>query len=144
MSVQHRVISRSTVIKSGLNRSSLPLVLSYFFGKYGLGECSKQCSFPPSFISPAIVAPEIVDIEVPKDDGFIRRGLMIIAKVMQNLANNIFFAKEAHMVCLNEFLKANITNVTRFLSEVNVRDFGVHTRETNAILIYAEILRNGC
>ncbi|KAF8559154.1 hypothetical protein OG21DRAFT_1570167 [Imleria badia] len=71
------------------------------------------------FISPAIVAPETVDVEVPKDDGVIRRGLMIIAKVMQNLANNIFFAKEAHMVCLNEFLKANITNVTRFLSEVN-------------------------
>ncbi|KAF9238786.1 hypothetical protein BU15DRAFT_88233 [Melanogaster broomeanus] len=71
------------------------------------------------FISPAIVAPEIVDIEVPKDDGVIRRGLMVIAKVMQNLANNIFFAKEAHMVCLNDFLTANITNVTRFLSEVN-------------------------
>ncbi|KAF8450670.1 hypothetical protein L210DRAFT_3520995 [Boletus edulis BED1] len=71
------------------------------------------------FISPAVVAPEIVDVEVPKDDGVIRRGLMIIAKVVQNLANNIFFAKEAHMVCLNEFLKANITNVTRFLSEVN-------------------------
>ncbi|KIJ20411.1 hypothetical protein PAXINDRAFT_166473 [Paxillus involutus ATCC 200175] len=71
------------------------------------------------FISPAIVAPEVVDIEVPKDDSVIRRGLLVIAKVMQNLANNIFFAKEAHMVCLNEFLKANITSVTRFLSEVN-------------------------
>ncbi|KAF9226729.1 hypothetical protein BS17DRAFT_500836 [Gyrodon lividus] len=71
------------------------------------------------FISPAVVAPGIVDIEVPQDDGVIRRGLMVIAKVMQNLANNIFFAKEAHMVCLNDFLKANITNVTRFLSEVN-------------------------
>jgi neurofibromin 1 len=75
-----------------------------------------------SFISPAIVAPEIVDVVVPKDDGgVIRRGLMVIAKVMQNLANNIFFGKEAHMVCLNEFLTANITNVTRYLSEVNVR-----------------------
>ncbi|KAI6003613.1 hypothetical protein EDD15DRAFT_2567619 [Pisolithus albus] len=71
------------------------------------------------FISPAIVAPEIVDVEVPKDDGVIRRGLMVIAKVVQNLANNIFFAKEAHMVVLNDFLKENITNVTRYLSEVN-------------------------
>ena len=144
MSVQHHVISRSTVIKSGLNRNSLPLVLSYSFGKYNPGEHNKQCSLSPSFISPAIVAPEIVDVEVPKDDGVIRRGLMIIAKVMQNLANNIFFAKEAHMVCLNEFLKANITNVTRFLSEVNVSDFNVHTSETKTILVYAEILRNGC
>ncbi|KAG6336483.1 hypothetical protein ID866_2597 [Astraeus odoratus] len=71
------------------------------------------------FISPAIVAPEIVDVELPKDDGVIRRGLMVIAKVVQNLANNIFFAKEAHMVVLNDFLKGNITNVTRYLSEVN-------------------------
>ncbi|KAG0709913.1 hypothetical protein DFH29DRAFT_1012634 [Suillus ampliporus] len=72
------------------------------------------------FISPAIVAPEIVDVTVPRDDGgVIRRGLMVIAKVMQNLANNIFFAKEAHMVCLNEFLSVNITSITRYLSEVN-------------------------
>lgn len=97
-----------------------------------------------SFISPAIVAPEIVDVEVPKDDGVIRRGLMIIAKVMQNLANNIFFAKEAHMVCLNEFLKANITNVTRFLSEVNVSNFSVRVNEINTTFIYAEILCDNC
>ncbi|EGO02251.1 hypothetical protein SERLA73DRAFT_166724 [Serpula lacrymans var. lacrymans S7.3] len=73
------------------------------------------------FISPAIVAPEIVDVEVPKGDAgmVIRRGLMVIAKVMQNLANNIFFGKEAHMMGLNDFLKANIVNVTRYLSEVN-------------------------
>ncbi|KAG2156346.1 hypothetical protein DEU56DRAFT_231415 [Suillus clintonianus] len=72
------------------------------------------------FISPAIVAPEIVDVTVPRDDGgVIRRGLMVIAKVMQNLANNIFFAKEAHMLCLNDFLGANIASITRYLSEVN-------------------------
>ncbi|KAG2060194.1 hypothetical protein BDR06DRAFT_948277 [Suillus hirtellus] len=72
------------------------------------------------FISPAIVAPEIVDVTVPRDDGgVIRRGLMVIAKVMQNLANNILFAKEAHMLCLNEFLGVNIKSITRYLSEVN-------------------------
>ncbi|KAG1876130.1 hypothetical protein C8R48DRAFT_830907 [Suillus tomentosus] len=72
------------------------------------------------FISPAIVAPEIVGVLVPRDDGgVIRRGLMVIAKVMQNLANNILFAKEAHMLCLNEFLGVNIKGITRYLSEVN-------------------------
>ncbi|CCM02314.1 uncharacterized protein FIBRA_04405 [Fibroporia radiculosa] len=71
------------------------------------------------FISPAIVAPETIDIEVPKDDITIRRGLMLVAKIIQNLANNIFFGKEAHMTPLNDFLKANIVNVTRFLSELN-------------------------
>ncbi|THH13571.1 hypothetical protein EW146_g6666 [Bondarzewia mesenterica] len=72
------------------------------------------------FISPAVVAPEIVDVEIPKDDGgVIRRGLMIIAKIIQNLANNIFFGKEPFMSGLNPFLQRNIVNITRFLSELN-------------------------
>lgn len=77
------------------------------------------------FISPAIVAPETIDIELPKDLSreehmVIRRGLMVIAKIIQNLANNLFFGKEKHMVPLNTFLQANIASVTRFLSELNV------------------------
>ncbi|KAJ7821199.1 hypothetical protein B0H14DRAFT_2831907 [Mycena olivaceomarginata] len=76
------------------------------------------------FISPAIVAPETIDIELPKDLSkeehmVIRRGLMVIAKIIQNLANNLFFGKEKHMVPLNTFLQANIASVTRFLSELN-------------------------
>ncbi|EKM59988.1 uncharacterized protein PHACADRAFT_115378 [Phanerochaete carnosa HHB-10118-sp] len=70
------------------------------------------------FISPAIVNPGVVDVEVPPDP-VLRRGLMNIAKIMQNLANNIFFGKEVHMVPLNDFLRANIVNVTRYLSEIN-------------------------
>ena len=45
---------------------------------------------------------------------------MVIAKIIQNLANNILFGKEAHMVILNDFLKENIVTVTKFLSEINV------------------------
>ncbi|KAJ3504772.1 hypothetical protein NLJ89_g7765 [Agrocybe chaxingu] len=73
------------------------------------------------FISPAVVTPETIDIEVPKDENsyVLRRGLMVIAKIIQNLANNIFFGKEAHMTILNKFLESNITNVTRFLSELH-------------------------
>ena len=76
-------------------------------------------TFSDSFISPAIVNPGIVDVEVPQDQ-VLRRGLMNIAKIMQNLANNIFFGKEVHMVTLNDFLRDNIVNVTRYLSEINV------------------------
>ncbi|TFK62722.1 hypothetical protein BDN72DRAFT_964371 [Pluteus cervinus] len=72
------------------------------------------------FISPAVVAPEIVDVELPKGDlTVLRRGLMVIAKIIQNLANNIFFGKEAHMVVLNGFLRDNIANVTRFLNDLH-------------------------
>lgn len=45
---------------------------------------------------------------------------MVVAKIIQNLANNIFFGKEAHMTRLNKFLEVNIAGVTRFLSELNV------------------------
>ena len=63
--------------------------------------------------------PSLVDVEAPTDH-VIRRGLMNIAKIVQNLANNIFFGKEVHMIPLNDFLSANIVNITRYLSEVNV------------------------
>ncbi|TCD61394.1 Ras GTPase activating protein ira2 [Steccherinum ochraceum] len=70
------------------------------------------------FISPAIVSPSDIDLEMP-DDPAIRRGLMTIAKIIQNLANNVFFGKEAYMTPLNDFLQENIVNVTRFLTEIN-------------------------
>lgn len=73
------------------------------------------------FISPAIVSPESIDIEVPKEnEPTMRKGLMVVAKVVQNLANNMFFGKQAHMAPLNDFLKNNIVVVTRFLSDLNV------------------------
>jgi hypothetical protein len=50
-------------------------------------------------------------------------GLKLIAKIIQNLANNVFFGKEQHMMPLNAFLQNHITSVTRFLSEVIVRHF---------------------
>ena len=63
-----------------------------------------------------------VDVPVPHDPT-VRRGLMVIAKIIQNLANNILFGKEAHMVILNDFLKENIVTVTKFLSEINVMNY---------------------
>lgn len=63
-----------------------------------------------------------MEVELPKDENMIviRRGLLVIAKILQNLANNIFFGKELYMVLLNKFLEENIANVTRFLSEIIV------------------------
>ncbi|KAJ4479043.1 hypothetical protein J3R30DRAFT_2708420 [Lentinula aciculospora] len=69
------------------------------------------------FISPAVVAPETIDLDPPDDA--LRRGLTLIAKIIQNLANNIFFGKEAHMMVLNDFLRDHIAHVTRYLSELN-------------------------
>jgi neurofibromin 1 len=67
-----------------------------------------------------VVSPDTVDIEIPQENSVaLRRGLIVIAKIIQNLANNIFF-KEIHMMIMNKFLQNNIANVTRFLSEMHV------------------------
>jgi len=78
------------------------------------------------FISPAVVAPNTVDVEIPKDNfETVKKGLMLVAKIIQNLANNIFFGKEAHMASLNVFLEQNIMNVTQFLANLGVSNCGL-------------------
>lgn len=67
-----------------------------------------------------MVTPDSVDIELPRDNMVIRKGLLIITKIIQNLANNIMFGKEINMMCFNDFLSENIVRITRFLSDVNV------------------------
>ena len=108
--------------KCGQKRSSLHWVPSCSFGACDLFPTSSNVLTDYRFISPAVVSPETVDVELPRENSLvIRRGLMVVTKVIQNLANNIFFGKEAYMVVLNKFLKDNIDNVTRYLSELNVR-----------------------
>ncbi|KAJ7302887.1 hypothetical protein DFH08DRAFT_70201 [Mycena albidolilacea] len=88
------------------------------------------------FISPAIVAPETIDVELPKEltkeeHLAIRRGLIVIAKIIQNLANNLFFRKERHMVPLNTFLQANVASVIRFLGQLNKYQASTSEEETD-------------
>ncbi|KAI8817571.1 uncharacterized protein EV422DRAFT_541210 [Fimicolochytrium jonesii] len=72
------------------------------------------------FICPAIVSPETHGIiqaaEVRKE---LRRGLVLITKVVQNLANNVLFgAKEAFMSGANDVLRDNVAKVHSFLSDI--------------------------
>ncbi|KAF9111158.1 Ras GTPase activating protein ira2 [Mortierella sp. AM989] len=73
------------------------------------------------FLCPAIVAPESDGLlQVPIENAKVRRGLLIITKVIQNLANNVLFgAKEPFMIVLNTFLTSNIHKVTRFLGNIS-------------------------
>lgn len=73
------------------------------------------------FFCPAIVNPESLDLHVPPEVREVRRALLLITKVIQNLANNVVFGnKEPHMKVLNSFLGDNIRQVTKFLSDVAV------------------------
>lgn len=73
------------------------------------------------FFCPAIVSPESIDLDVNPDTRETRRALLLITKVIQNLANNVVF-KEPHMKVLNPFLSDNIKQVTKFLSDIAVCD----------------------
>ncbi|WVF65508.1 hypothetical protein IAT40_000236 [Kwoniella sp. CBS 6097] len=72
------------------------------------------------FFCPAIVSPESIDLDLNPDNKETRRALLLITKVIQNLANNVVF-KEPHMKLLNNFLSDNIIPVTKFMSDLAIR-----------------------
>ena len=69
-----------------------------------------------------VVSPSEIDVEIPQANPVVlRQGLKIIAKIIQTLANNVLFGREAHMSVLNPFLQSKIMDVFKFLSELSVR-----------------------
>ncbi|KKA28671.1 hypothetical protein TD95_004752 [Thielaviopsis punctulata] len=77
------------------------------------------------FFCPAIVAPDVEGLVSTPPTKEMRRGLLLIAKVVQNLANNVLFgAKEPFMFPLNDFLTENIYRVTTFLRGISVEPEG--------------------
>ncbi len=73
------------------------------------------------FFCPAIVAPDAEGLINTTPSKELRRGLLLIAKIVQNLANNVLFGtKESYMFPLNDFLTQNIYRVTTFLREISV------------------------
>ena len=83
------------------------------------------------FFCPAIVAPENIDLDVSPDTREVRRALLLITKVIQNLANNVTFGnKEPHMKVLNGFLAENIRQVSKFLSEMAAKPRSGEVAET--------------
>lgn len=82
------------------------------------------------FFCPAIVAPGQIDLDISPDTPEIRRALLLITKVIQNLANNAMFGnKEPHMKVLNTFLSEKILPVSKFLSDLGVKPRGWEVEE---------------
>lgn len=59
------------------------------------------------FINPAIVSPQELGIVGKQVPGSVKRGLMLMSKILQNIANHVEFSKEQHMLCFNDFLRAH-------------------------------------
>ncbi|KAI9096226.1 hypothetical protein DFS34DRAFT_159643 [Phlyctochytrium arcticum] len=73
------------------------------------------------FFCPAIVSPDSHGI-VPASElrRELRRGLVLITKVVQNLANNVLFGvKESFMSGANDVLRENVARVHGFLRDVS-------------------------
>lgn len=57
------------------------------------------------FINPAIVSPQELGIVTKQVPSSVKRGLMLMSKILQNIANHVEFSKEQHMLCFNDFLR---------------------------------------
>ncbi|KAF2069629.1 hypothetical protein CYY_009056 [Polysphondylium violaceum] len=73
------------------------------------------------YICPAIVAPEVFGLisDVPSTDS--RRGLVLVSKLLQNLANEMPFGvgiKEEFMLYLNDFISNNSNRIHSFFDQL--------------------------
>lgn len=78
------------------------------------------------FINPAIVAPFESGIVERQPPARVKRGLTLVSKILQNIANQLEFSKEQYMLCFNEFLRANFEAgrhwVQQITAEVDVAE----------------------
>ncbi|XP_053200312.1 neurofibromin-like isoform X2 [Panonychus citri] len=70
------------------------------------------------FINPAIVSPFEMGIVDLQPNNKVKRGLMLMSKILQNIANNVEFSKEQHMLSFNDFLRANFDNGRRWVMQI--------------------------
>ncbi len=69
------------------------------------------------FINPAIVSPFEMGIVEKQPPPNIKRGLMLMSKILQNIANHVEF-REQHMTCFNDFVSKNFEEGRRFFIQV--------------------------
>ncbi|CAF4893384.1 unnamed protein product, partial [Rotaria sp. Silwood2] len=71
------------------------------------------------FLNPALVLPHeygIVDAQpLPR----IKRGLTLVSKILQSIANNLIFTTEFHMRCFNDYLRSTFDSVTNFILSIS-------------------------
>lgn len=81
------------------------------------------------FVNPAVVTPQAFMLVEAKLSANARRNLTLLAKILQNLANNIQFGgvKEFYMAPLNSVLDSNKPRINNFLEKLtDVEDLEAH------------------
>ncbi|KAI8433311.1 hypothetical protein MSG28_015359 [Choristoneura fumiferana] len=70
------------------------------------------------FINPAIVSPQEMGIVSRPVPAQVKRGLMLMSKILQNIANHVEFSKEQHMLPFNDFLRAHFEAGRKFFIQI--------------------------
>ncbi|XP_068124582.1 neurofibromin isoform X3 [Hyperolius riggenbachi] len=109
----HSLLNKATVKEKKENKKS---VVSQRFPQNSIGAVGSAMFL--RFINPAIVSPYEAGILEKKPPPRIERGLKLMSKILQSIANHVLFTKEEHMRPFNEFVKNNFDAARRFFFDI--------------------------
>uniref|UniRef100_A0A915KNP1 Neurofibromin n=1 Tax=Romanomermis culicivorax TaxID=13658 RepID=A0A915KNP1_ROMCU len=101
-------------------------VVNIRFPTYGLASVSTMVFL--RFINPAIVAPyeHFLMESVPSQR--MKRGLMLVSKILQNIANQSTFIKEQCLLPFNLFIQSKFESARRFSADITLNVEGAAAR----------------
>ncbi|XP_035767248.1 neurofibromin [Neolamprologus brichardi] len=109
----HSLLNKATVKEK---KESKKAVVSQRFPQNSIGAVGSAMFL--RFINPAIVSPYETGILDKKPLPRIERGLKLMSKILQSIANHVLFTKEEHMRPFNDFVKSNFDSARRFFLDI--------------------------
>ncbi|XP_048119775.1 neurofibromin isoform X1 [Alosa alosa] len=109
----HSLLNKARVKEKKENKKS---VVSQRFPQNSIGAVGSAMFL--RFINPAIVSPYEAGILDKKPPPRIERGLKLMSKILQSIANHVLFTKEEHMRPFNDFVKSNFDAARRFFLDI--------------------------
>eukprot|EP00063_Salmo_salar_P043838 XP_014018673.1 PREDICTED: neurofibromin-like isoform X9 [Salmo salar] len=109
----HSLLTKATVKDTKENKEA---VVSQRFPQNSIGAVGSAMFL--RFINPAIVSPYEAGILDEKPPPSIERGLKLMSKILQSIANHVLFTKEEHMRPFNDFVKSNFDAARRFFLDI--------------------------
>ncbi|XP_055369731.1 neurofibromin isoform X2 [Betta splendens] len=109
----HSLLNKATVKEKKENKKA---VVSQRFPQNSIGAVGSAMFL--RFVNPAIVSPYEAGILDKKPQPRIERGLKLMSKILQSIANHVLFTKEEHMRPFNDFVKSNFDSARRFFLDI--------------------------
>uniref|UniRef100_A0A8C2WU17 Neurofibromin n=1 Tax=Cyclopterus lumpus TaxID=8103 RepID=A0A8C2WU17_CYCLU len=109
----HSLLNKATVKEKKENKKA---VVSQRFPQNSIGAVGSAMFL--RFVNPAIVSPYEAGILEKKPLPRIERGLKLMSKILQSIANHVLFTKEEHMRPFNDFVKSNFDSARRFFLDI--------------------------